>query len=116
LQCSHNSPLLLDHNGGVTALEANGIPLGIYRDAAYEEKSCRLGPGDQLILFSDGVTETHAVDGEEEFGEQRLVSFVQRKRHLSADGIIQRIRAETASFSQGSPADDDITLVLAFRR
>ena len=111
----HNAPLLVDHNGEVQALGANGIPLGIYKDAAYEEKTCCLEPGDQLILFSDGVTETHSMDPNEEFGEQRLISILQRERGRSAKDIIQEIRAEVLSFSHGTPAADDITIVLACR-
>ena len=68
-----------------------------------------------LILFSDGVTEAQGVDPEQEFGEEHLISFVRRERSLSIDGLLERIKAEILSFSQGAPASDDITLVLARR-
>ena len=111
----HNSPLLVRRNNEVESLESTGIPLGITRDATYEQKSCHLEQEDVLILFSDGVTEAHGVDSEKEFGEERLVSVVRSGRSLSADGMIERIRAEILSFSQGAPASDDITLILARR-
>jgi serine phosphatase RsbU (regulator of sigma subunit) len=111
----HNSPLLVRRNNKVESLEATGIPLGISRHARFEERCCRLERDDVLILFSDGVTEAHGVDAEKEFGEDRLVSAVQRKRDLSVDDIIEEIKSEIVSFSGTAPASDDITLVLARR-
>jgi sigma-B regulation protein RsbU (phosphoserine phosphatase) len=111
----HNSPLLIRRNNEVAPLEATGIPLGITRDATYEQKCCHLEREDLLILFSDGVTEAHGVDTEQEFGEEHLVSAVQRERGLPVDDIIERIRAEILSFSQGAAASDDITLIVAQR-
>ncbi len=111
----HNPPLLIRHSGNVESLEASGIPLGISRAAQYQQNSCRIEKGDVLVLFSDGVTEARGVDGEQEFGEDRLISVVQGERDGSVDDIIERIRGEILSFSNGSPASDDITLVLARR-
>jgi phosphoserine phosphatase RsbU/P len=112
----HNPPLLVRRNDKVESLESTGLPLGIVRDATYEQKSCSLDPEDVLILFSDGITEAQGVDPDQEFGEERLVSVVRKEPSLSLKGSIERIKAEILSFSQGAPASDDITLVLARRR
>jgi serine phosphatase RsbU (regulator of sigma subunit) len=109
----HNAPLLLRTNGEVEPLGATGLPLGIRRDAIYEEESCRLEKGDVLVLFSDGVTEACPPEVDEEFGEQRLVAVVQGKRNNPAASVIEAINAELLSFTRGTPAADDITLVLA---
>jgi len=111
----HNAPLLLRCNDEVEPLEATGLPLGIRRDAIYEQNRCRLEQGDVLILFSDGVTEACTPDADEEFGEQRLVAVVQRKRNDPAASQIEGINAELLSFTRGAAAADDITLVLARR-
>jgi phosphoserine phosphatase RsbU/P len=111
----HNAPLVVRQNGEVASLAATAIPLGISRRAIHEQGSCRLEQGDVLILFSDGVTEAHGIDEEQEFGEERLVSIVQRGRGLSATDLIKRITIELRSYSQGTTASDDITLVLARR-
>jgi phosphoserine phosphatase RsbU/P len=111
----HNSPLLIRQKGRIESLEATGIPLGISREANYQQKSCRIEKEDLLVLFSDGVTEARGVDVEQEFGEERLISVVQRERQLPVDDIIGRIRSEILSFSGGAAASDDITLVIARR-
>jgi phosphoserine phosphatase RsbU/P len=71
----HNPPLILRSNGVVETLGATGIPLGIIRDAVYEQNTFRLSPGDSLVLFSDGVTEACGSDDSDEFGEPRLISY-----------------------------------------
>jgi serine phosphatase RsbU (regulator of sigma subunit) len=112
----HNPPLLVRRQGHVEALEASGIPLGINKNAAYEEDCCCLESGDRLVLFSDGVTEAHGTDENDDFGEQRLISVVEKGRDLSAEGMVQAIRTELVSFLQGIPSADDITLVVACRK
>ncbi len=111
----HNPPLLIRSNDGVARLEPTGIPLGIMRDSTYEQKSCRLEPGDLLILFSDGVTEACTPDMNEEFGEQRLVSAARDKRNSRASELIQAINADLVAFTRGAPPADDITIVVARR-
>ena len=112
----HNPPLLLRATGEVEPLEATGVPLGIVRDAHYEQKSCHLKGGDVLVLFSDGITEACALNGDQEFGERRLVATVQEKRNHAAIDMIDAVNAELLSFTQGAPAADDITLVIVQRR
>ena len=111
----HNPPLLINREGRVETLETTGIPLGISINATYEEKTFRLGHGDVLILFSDGVTEASSPVDDNEFGEDRLISVVKRERGLSSGRLVERIRAELQSFSQAGAASDDVTLVLAQR-
>lgn len=111
----HNPPLLVRVNDEVENLEGTGLPLGIMRDAAYEQKSCRLESGDALVLFSDGVTEASVPDTEEEFGEQRLISTIRCTRNGTAASMIEAINAEVFAFAGDAPAADDVTVVVARR-
>jgi serine phosphatase RsbU (regulator of sigma subunit) len=111
----HNPPLLVRGDDTVQLLEATGLPLGISRDAAYEQNTSHLAPGDVLVLFSDGVTEACPPETDDEFGEQRLIALVQEKRSYPAAGLIEAINTEVLSFTAGAPAADDITVVIARR-
>jgi serine phosphatase RsbU (regulator of sigma subunit)/anti-sigma regulatory factor (Ser/Thr protein kinase) len=57
--------------GGVVELRARGMPLGLMPDMAYEEKETQIAPGDQVILYSDGLVEAHNPQGAM-FGFPRL--------------------------------------------
>jgi sigma-B regulation protein RsbU (phosphoserine phosphatase) len=83
-------------------------------DAPYREGRPQLQPGDALIVYSDGVTETQNPSGEE-FGPDRLQQVVTYNLDSSAAGIRDKIEAALTKFAQGTPAVDDITLVIVKR-
>ena len=72
------------------------------------------GPGDVLVVYSDGVSEAVNPSGEE-FGPTRLYEVVARNLDASAGGIRDRIESALTKFCQGTPAADDITLVIVKR-
>ena len=51
--------------------------LGLFDPIPTSEGVAELGPGDTLLVFSDGVTETWSAE-DEEFGEERLVEVASR--------------------------------------
>jgi serine phosphatase RsbU (regulator of sigma subunit) len=54
----HNSPLLVRANGEVTTLDIGGFPVGITPFGDYREGWVELEPGDVMVVYSDGVTES----------------------------------------------------------
>jgi len=114
LNAGHNPPLIVHSGGTMEQLAAGGLPLGIMPNADFREGRTFLHPGDVLVVYSDGVTE--AVNpGGEEFGPTRLYEVVARNIDSSAAGIRDRIEAALTKFCQGTPAADDITLVIVKR-
>jgi serine phosphatase RsbU (regulator of sigma subunit)/anti-sigma regulatory factor (Ser/Thr protein kinase) len=104
----HNPPYLRGEAGAIE-LRATGMPLGLLPDMRYEEKSAIVAPGDDLLLYSDGLTEAHGA-GREMFGFPRLAS-------LLADGpggkdLIDLLLRELRGFTGSEwEQEDDITLV-----
>ncbi len=110
----HNPPFVVRAAGEVAVLEGGGPPLGIRRDARYEEYRGRLGPGEMLVVYSDGVTEaTNAA--EEEFGEARLGEVLCANRARPAVQVVEAVRQAVADFTAGAPVADDLTIVVARR-
>ena len=108
----HNPPYL--HTGdGVVELRATGMPLGAMPGMTYEEKEATLGPGDTLLLHSDGLVEAHDPQ-RRMFGFPRLAGLV--------DGcpggreLIELLLGELNGFTgPGWEQEDDITLVTVQR-
>jgi len=115
LNAGHNPPLIVHAAGTVEQLASGGLPLGIKADADYREGRTHLQTGDVLVIYSDGVTEAASPSGEE-FGPTRLYEVVSRNVDASAAGIRDRIESALTKFSQGTPAADDITLVIVKRQ
>ncbi len=110
----HNPPFLIRAGGEWEALDAGGPVLGILPKMVFRGETAVLGPGDSLVVYSDGVTEATNPAGEE-FGEERLQQILIRNRHLSANELIEEINRELTAFVGGAPTADDVTIVVARR-
>ncbi len=114
INAGHNPALIAHAAGTLEQLASGGLPLGIMPDASYREGRTQLQPGDVLVAYSDGVTETQNPAGEE-FGEVRLQEVLWKNVELTAAGIRDKIEDALTKFAQGTPAVDDITLVIVKR-
>jgi serine phosphatase RsbU (regulator of sigma subunit)/pSer/pThr/pTyr-binding forkhead associated (FHA) protein len=115
INAGHNPPLIVHSAGTVENLSSGGLPLGIMPNSPYREGRTQLQPGDVLVIYSDGVSEAVNPQGEE-FGAPRLHSVVGLNIERSAAGIRDRIESALTKFAQGTPASDDITLVIVKRQ
>src|SRR5215207_1787517 len=114
INAGHNPPIIAHEGGTLEHLAAGGLPLGIIPEFDYREGRTLLRPGDVLVAYSDGVTESQNPSGEE-FGTARLQEVIAQNLHRSAAGIRDKIEAALSSFAQGTPAGDDVTLVIVKR-
>lgn len=95
-----------DHN--VVQLAENGLFIGPFPHATYTSITAPFEPGDRLLLYTDGIIEATAPDGEQ-FGRERLMDFVLSERDLQPISFVERLFAKIASTLQ----EDDLTVVLA---
>lgn len=98
-------------------LESQFPPVGIALPSEnsvtqYHSTETRWAPGDLLVLYSDGITETFNADIEM-YGIERLKNLLYHKRHLSAAEIRTEILSDLETHQKGESPDDDITLVVA---
>jgi phosphoserine phosphatase RsbU/P len=109
--CGHNPPLLLRANGDLERLEATATVLGLFRDWTCGVRKVSVGPGDVLVIYTDGVTEAPDQAGEE-FGESRLLEILRTHQQQPVKEMLSVILNEVQQFSGASQADD-LTLVIA---
>jgi serine phosphatase RsbU (regulator of sigma subunit) len=112
----HNPPILLRHNSPLTntSLVKTGIPIGIDEDAFWEVETLSIQPGDQLILYTDGVVEAQNQEGMY-FDEELLLEAVQARQGNSAHEIQSAILDALYRFIGDYPQMDDITLMVLAR-
>jgi sigma-B regulation protein RsbU (phosphoserine phosphatase) len=103
----HNPPFLIRPDGAVTRLDCGGGILGVFAHWNYEQQEVRPGPGDRLLMYTDGVTENRNAEGEE-FGEQRLAALAAGSS--SATALTQAVIAAASAFSNGN-FEDDVTVL-----
>jgi serine phosphatase RsbU (regulator of sigma subunit) len=109
--CGHPPALLLRRDDTLEALEPTSTVMGLFEewDCAIEER--QLFPGDTLVLYTDGATESFNHAGEE-FGEERLVEALRRHRELFSQDLLAAITDQVRQFSPHEQVDD-ITLIVA---
>jgi phosphoserine phosphatase RsbU/P len=81
----------------------------VFPDWKYEDSEIVLKSGDLLLLFTDGITEAMAADGEE-FGEDRLIAAASSPRQ-SIDALQSQVLGQVKKFCN-SRMNDDATLIL----
>lgn len=115
----HNPPLVFRASGDIERLEAGGLIIGFLPDQEYKQESLKIGPGDIIVLYTDGITE--AVGPSEEkvsenlFGEERLINVVKASTDKSAKEIQAAILKAISDHTTGVPQSDDITLIVIKR-
>lgn len=104
----HNPPF--QHNGeDVVELRARGMPLGLMPDWTYEEKETKLEPGDNVMMYSDGLVEAHDTQGEM-FGYERMRGVISQPR--CGEELIQCMLDELHGFTGPEwEQEDDVTFV-----
>ncbi|MGR8918929.1 MAG: PP2C family protein-serine/threonine phosphatase [Gammaproteobacteria bacterium] len=108
----HLPPLLRPGRGGpARALETGeDIPLNILRDYVWQEHEIGLGPGDVLVLYTDGITEALSPDGKQ-FGFERVRAAVDAAEPRAA-AVLEAVSGAVRAHTGGRPNDDDQTVVV----
>lgn len=109
--CGHLPALLLRGDRTMEKLDSTCTVLGIFKEWDCSIAERRFFPGDTLVLYTDGITESFN-DAGEEFGEKRLIQALERQRELPPQALIASIVDEVQRFS-AQEQYDDITLIVA---
>lgn len=110
----HNPPYLIGTGGKIAELKASGMPLGILPDIDYDNSQTELGPGEVLLLYSDGITECMNKTGDM-FGESRLQEVLTQSLSGDAHAIRGAIFSAIDTFRENEPYSDDMTLIVLKR-
>ncbi len=110
VNAGHNPPLIRK-NGKFEWLKTRvGFVLAGDEDTFYRQQEITIQPGDELFLYTDGVTE--AVNRKEElFTDPRLLEAVNSNFDKPLKDFTLAIKAETDAFANGAEQADDITML-----
>jgi len=106
----HNPPMVIRQDGSMIPLESGGAPVGMFPSWAYEEAVVQLCPGDLIVAYTDGVTETLNPAGEE-WGVEGLRMAVGRGDSRGTEDIARAVFTSMDEFSKGRQTDDATVVV-----
>jgi sigma-B regulation protein RsbU (phosphoserine phosphatase) len=103
---------LFCHGDEIDTIRAEGFPLGMFPNAAWEQFSIATQPGDSIVFFSDGIVDAQNSAGEM-FGNDRLLACVRKYRQKSASKLAESVLTEVGRFQgKRDRFDDETVLVL----
>jgi len=114
INCGHEPAMILGAGGLRQKLSAGGPALGLVPIFDWRIESERLSPGEQILCFTDGVTDARSPEGAL-FTRPRLEQLLLTPPPASALGLIQTIQGELSKHTGRADQNDDITL-LCLRR
>jgi serine phosphatase RsbU (regulator of sigma subunit)/PAS domain-containing protein len=106
--CGHPGPAVVRADGRVEILEGEGLPLGLFADAAPTPLDLELHQGDVLFFYTDGVTEARGADLT--FFEDQLADALAAVAGRPAAEIVRAVQELVTSFSSGE-LKDDVTIL-----
>jgi sigma-B regulation protein RsbU (phosphoserine phosphatase) len=107
----HLPPLVLGADGGARYVDTiGGQPVGIPMEPKFAAARIRLGPGDTLVLYTDGLTEARIGDGAERYDyDGALLEFAAAQAPTTASAIVASIQSLLDGFGAG--VEDDVAVL-----
>jgi serine phosphatase RsbU (regulator of sigma subunit) len=106
----HPPALVVRADGSVERVEIHGTLVGVLDRARFEERELRLGPGELLLLYTDGAIELRRSDLA--FGERELERVLAEQAGMPAEQVVESVARRIDELQDGSPRDDLALLAL----
>jgi serine phosphatase RsbU (regulator of sigma subunit) len=111
----HNPPMLRRASGTIESLTRTGAVLGVLDEQQFSETTITLGPGDAVVIYTDGVTEAwHPHPRDEDYGINRLTAAIAAAPRTAGE-LLAHVEADLNAFTQGAPQQDDVTFLVLTR-
>jgi serine phosphatase RsbU (regulator of sigma subunit) len=114
VNAGHNLPFVQRADGSLERPGTASRVLGILPGTSFEQATLRLGPGDRMLLFTDGISEAFAPDGEE-FGDERVGEHLRSHARVDDNSLIDDLVERVLAHCHPGKPGDDMTLTLIAR-
>ncbi|HUR51892.1 MAG TPA: GAF domain-containing SpoIIE family protein phosphatase [Mycobacteriales bacterium] len=111
VSAGHPLPVLVRRSGLVERRGEPSPPAGMFAEVAPVVDRVGLGPGDSLVLFTDGVTEARAPGGDM-YGEERLIEVLAGATGSPAEALADRVVQDVMTFCDRQLRDDLAIMVI----
>lgn len=107
----HCPPALVRHTGEVTMLDSGGPVLGLLPFGTWNVETLKLEPGDALVIYSDGVSESTSATGDD-FGSKGVSQTLATVAGRPPAEMAQALLDASVAFRDGRRASDDVSLLV----
>ncbi|MEM8591752.1 MAG: SpoIIE family protein phosphatase, partial [Pseudomonadota bacterium] len=110
-QAGHPHPILQNARGDIAFLPVGGLPVGLIPGAEYEDSEIVLGPGERLMILSDGFTEATLPNGQF-LGDDGLVRLLNASRDQAGRKLLETLVWDLSENMGEVEFQDDLSGVL----
>lgn len=107
---SGHLPPLHVAGGAIKAIESTTVPIGLFCDQQFTTTKLQFSPGDSLVIYSDGLTESLDQNGSE-YGARRLAQLLASCASRGSRDLVQKCIDDVLAFRGSSQKFDDQTLM-----
>jgi sigma-B regulation protein RsbU (phosphoserine phosphatase) len=113
VSAGHEPALLIRNNGRIRRLEAAGAPLGLSRRSTWRPRRVDLDPGDVLVAFTEGITDSVDAEGGE-LRDSGLLEVMRFHREAPASDLVRWILEAVDHFDRSGKAQDRTVMVIRY--
>ena len=109
-RAGHNPPLFISKDRTTYIEEGGGPPVGMGLPRSYEEITIELSPGDEVVVFTDGIAEVFSPDGNP-YGRERIKRILQENRSLPLSERFELLIEDVRRYCNYENFSDDISIM-----
>ena len=109
-RAGHNPPLFISKDRTTYIEEGGGPPVGMGLPRSYEEITIELSPGDEIVIFTDGIAEVFSPDGNP-YGRERIKRILQENRSLPLSERFELLIEDVRRYCNYGNFSDDISIM-----
>jgi phosphoserine phosphatase RsbU/P len=111
----HNPPVVRRASGAIESLTKTGSALGVFDEPQLSVTTITLGPGDAVVLYTDGVTEAwQPYPRNQDYGIHGLAAAIAAAPRKAGE-LLAHVEADLNAFTGGAPPQDDVTFLVLTR-
>ncbi len=114
VNAGQNPPFIRRVDGRFERLTATGVALGMFEESMFGAMETHIGPGEMLVLYSDGITEAEDPEGQP-FEETGLQAIINRYATDPPFELGARVLKGVEGHARGSRFGDDLTILILRR-
>jgi sigma-B regulation protein RsbU (phosphoserine phosphatase) len=111
VQAGHPHPVIIRRDGAIEEVGSGGMPIGLLEDIQYESFGFQLKPGDQLLLYSDGLTEAEDPQGAQ-LEERGLADMLRNNDAIKGLPLLEALHDDLTRFCGTSEFSDDVSALV----
>ena len=109
---AHHPMIIYNSDAGtIEQLDSEGLPIGLESTSSYPSVRRQFGPGDTLMLYTDGIIEALNQSGVQ-YEEEHLKKVFKENCHLSGPDVAEAIKQDVLNFVGNAEQHDDQTLIV----